>query len=664
MDLRWYLKRARAMSAQEIALRFRDAALEYRWRRRFFRRGTAPEARILADPPSFRSGFADGLVQTVDPAIRARVIASADRLLAGRWPQFAIERKDLGASVDWHLDARHGTRAPADAYSFARRGAGAFDIKYVWELSRHHHTTVCATAYWLTGEEKYAAFAADQIASWCRANLFLHGVHWQSGIEIGVRLISFVWTRRLLSGWSGAAAAFEANPLFLQRLYEHQWLLSRRFSYGSSANNHLILEAAGLFIGACAMPWYEESKGWREKAARILEREVPRQTFASGLNRELASEYHGFVLEAALAAALEGDLAGRPLAEDAWSAIRRMCEALAALADCAGQPPRQGDGDDAHALLLDAPDYDRWADLLATGAALNGEAWWWPRGGPAPLRSTIQQSLIRASGRAMNGDRQRSRMALARDAGLAVLRGATPAGQEIYCAFDAGPLGYLSIAAHGHADALSLELRVGGQPVLVDPGTYNYHAAPEWRGYFRSTAAHNTLELAGHDQSVSGGAFLWTDHAGTRLLEVSGLDEPSRNVVVLGEHEGYLRIPARARHRRRITFDRSASSFVIEDEIETRHPVACRMMFHMHTDIVCVLNGARADLRWNTQAGAGRAVIDLPSDLDWVLVQGQESPPLGWYSPSYDRLMPTSVLVGSGRSGADAKLSASIHISD
>ncbi len=192
MDLRWYLKRARAMSAQEIALRFCDAALEYRWRRRFFRRGTAPEARILADLPSFRSGLADGLAQTVDPAIRARVIASADRLLAGRWPQFAIERKDLGASVDWHLDARHGTCAPADAYSFARRGAGAFDIKYVWELSRHHHTTVCATAYWLTGEEKYAAFTADQIASWCRANLFLHGVHWQSGIEIGVRLISFV----------------------------------------------------------------------------------------------------------------------------------------------------------------------------------------------------------------------------------------------------------------------------------------------------------------------------------------------------------------------------------------------------------------------------------------------------------------------------------------
>src|SRR5690606_31453017 len=144
MDFRWYLKRARAMSAQEIVLRFRDAGLEYRWRRRFFRRQAAPEARILADPPSFRSGLPYGLAEAVDAPVRARVIASADRLLAGQWPQFSIERKDLGTSVDWHLDARHGARAHADSYSFARRGAGTFDIKYVWELSRHHHTTVCA----------------------------------------------------------------------------------------------------------------------------------------------------------------------------------------------------------------------------------------------------------------------------------------------------------------------------------------------------------------------------------------------------------------------------------------------------------------------------------------------------------------------------------------
>ena len=103
-----------------------------------------------------------------------------------------------------------------------------------------------------------------------------------------------------------------------------------------------------------------------------------RQTFASGLNRELATDYHGFVLELGLAAALEGELAGHPLGDEVWDTLRRMTDALAAVVDVRLRPPRQGDADDGHGLLLDGPGYDRWASLLATGAALFGPASWWP----------------------------------------------------------------------------------------------------------------------------------------------------------------------------------------------------------------------------------------------------------------------------------------------
>ncbi|MST34736.1 hypothetical protein GHK86_18660, partial [Acidimicrobiaceae bacterium USS-CC1] len=64
---------------------------------------------------------------------------------------------------------------------------------------------------------------------------------------------------------------------------------------------------------------------------------------------------------------------------------------------------------------------------------------------------------------------------------------------------------FLSIAAHAHADALAVEVRHGGVDVLADPGTYCYHGEPAWRAYFRSTLAHNTLELGGTDQATSGG---------------------------------------------------------------------------------------------------------------------------------------------------------------
>ena len=46
----------------------------------------------------------------------------------------------------------------------------------------------------------------------------------------------------------------------------------------------------------------------------------------------------------------------------------------------------------------------------------------------------------------------------------------------------AGPHGFLSIAAHAHADALSVEVRHGGVEILVDPGTYCYHGEPGHSG--------------------------------------------------------------------------------------------------------------------------------------------------------------------------------------
>ena len=104
------------------------------------------------------------------------------------------------------------------------------------------------------------------------------------------------------------------------------------------------------------MPWFAELERWREQSQEILEREFVQQTFDSGLNREQASDYHGFVLEALFCSVLEGDRSGHPLSDAVWDVGRRMIERMADLADCKGQPPRQGDGDDAHGLLLDAPD--------------------------------------------------------------------------------------------------------------------------------------------------------------------------------------------------------------------------------------------------------------------------------------------------------------------
>jgi hypothetical protein len=104
--------------------------------------------------------------------------------------------------------------------------------------------------------------------------------------------------------------------------------------------------------------------------------------------------------------------------------------------------------------------------------------------------------------------------------------------EDVRLIIDHGPLGYDRMAAHAHADTLSLWLYKSGRPIWVDFGSYAYSAAPEWRAWSRSTAAHNTLELNGESSSTTLGAFAWRHRAHAFLME-----KGARDITVA--HDGY-----------------------------------------------------------------------------------------------------------------------------
>ena len=103
------------------------------------------------------------------------------------------------------------------------------------------------------------------------------------------------------------------------------------------------------------------------------------------------------------------------------------------------------------------------------------------------------------------------------EGGYSVFR-RTIAGRNTLMVMDHGPLGHLSIAAHGHADALALWLHIGDQPVLVDAGTYLYHSGGAWRDRLRGTPLHNTLNLDQRNSSRIAGPFNWGRRATSSLL--------------------------------------------------------------------------------------------------------------------------------------------------
>ncbi|MEU8750497.1 alginate lyase family protein [Streptomyces chartreusis] len=629
MSAGWYLRRLSRMGPREIGGRAGDALRRRRWRSSLPDSPGVTGARFTAVLPA-------GTTAAVPPDAAKRLIAEADRLMAGHAEFFGVVRDDM-VDPDWCHDPKTGRRAPwGYAFDVPYRSEDTVgDIKQIWEPSRHQYLTVLAAAYAITGDERYAERVAEHLRSWWAANAPLRGVHWISGIELGIRLLSWVWIRRLLEGWPGAAGLFEDNPVALDQIWHHQRWLAAFPSRGSSANNHVIAEAAGQFAAACAFDWFPSSARWRADALGSLERHLRANTFGSGLNRELATEYHGLVLELGLAAVAEADAAGVPVPAPVRLVLLRMTDALAAVVDSRLRPPRQGDADDGHGLIVDGAGTDRWASLLATGDAVFGRLTWWPEVAGGDVRTPLLAALIRPG--AIEVTRPASRPAHLADAGMTVLRGP----EEIWCRCDGGPHGFLSIAAHAHADALSVEVRHDGVDVLADPGTYCYHGQPEWRRYFRSTLGHNTLQLDGDDQSASGGPFLWTRHARSRVLVADTSDTSVARWCA--EHDGYQG----SVHRRRVELTAASRELRIVDEV--RGPKrSVRLAFHLGPAITADLVGNRAVLTWTRDGEERSAVLDLPGQLGWRAHRGESDPPLGWYSAGFGRKEPATTLVGTG----------------
>ncbi|MEW2399929.1 alginate lyase family protein [Streptomyces sp. NPDC046862] len=636
MSAGWYLRRLSRMGPREVNGRVGDAVRRRRWR-------SAPPDCPRVTGARFTAVLPAGTIAAVPPDAAKRLVAEADRLMAGHAEFFGVVRDDM-ADPDWCHDPKTGRRAPwGYAFDVPYRNEDAVgDIKQIWEPSRHQYLTVLAAAYAITGDERYAERVAEHLRSWWAANAPLRGVHWVSGIELGIRLLSWVWIRRLLDGWPGVAALFEDNPVALRQIWHHQRWLAAFPSRGSSANNHVIAEAAGQFAAACAFGWFPSSARWRADSLRSLERHLRGNTFHSGLNRELATEYHGLVLELGLAAVAEADAAGVAVPATVRLVLLRMTDALAAVVDNRLRPPRQGDADDGHGLVVDGEGTDRWGSLLATGDAVFGGLAWWPAVTGTDVRTPLLAALIKPT--ELSVTRPASRPAHFADAGMTILRGPGKTGEtgEIWCRCDGGPHGFLSIAAHAHADALSVEVRHDGVDVLADPGTFCYHGQPEWRQYFRSTLGHNTLQLDGGDQSVSGGPFLWTRHAKSRVLVA---DTSAEGVARwCAEHDGYKP----AAHRRRVELTAASQELRVVDEVHggPRRPV--RLAFHLGPAIAADLVDNRAVLTWTRDGEDRSAVLDLPGQLTWRAHRGESDPPLGWYSPGFGRKEPTTTLVGTG----------------
>ena len=583
-----------------------------------------------------------------------RLVQSADRIAAHRLSFLGLDDVDLGTPINWHRE--HAARRDAPRWLSSsidyRSHAVTGDCKLVWEPNRHHHLVVLGRAFRATGSEAYAEVLFSHIDSWIEQNPFGRGMNWRSPLELGIRLISWVFAVDLAR--ESKAFTEQRRRRISEWALLHAWDVHRKFSRGSSANNHLIGEAAAVFIGSSYFGGRDE---WIRDSREVLEREAVRQTYADGFNREQAIGYHLFVLQFFLFAGLIARKAGQTFSATYWERLEAMLRFLGVLSEGGEHLPMFGDADDGY--VADFGDRDDEARaLLSVGAVLFERA---------DFKSYARRFLEPA--RWLVGAAARSRFdslpsieagelgphAFA-DSGIYLLQaGQRETTTRVSLTVDCAELGYQSIAAHGHADALGLTLRAFGDDVLVDPGTYDYFTYPPWREYFRSTRAHNTATVDDEDQSVMLGPFMWGERAQVSRVEWSvGADQ----LRLVAEHDGYRRLPDPVMHRRSVELWRTTGRIRVQDAFVASGRHRYTLWFHFAEDCVVAESGRAFDVR----TPHGRLTLTLDPALQARLLRGSESPIAGWVSRSYHRRVPAVTLAARAEAAGPVTFTSEIAV--
>jgi hypothetical protein len=416
----WYWHRLRAMSPAELA--------RHTYKKAF---PTKPPKRQVSlelptQPPS---------------SVFIKPSSTASRIAAGDWRAF----QKLPIKVDdpprWNYDYLAGVEVPNCKRFDHRVLPNGADIKLIWELSRWYELVRLAKG----GAAKKCL---EWLEDWVKKNPPYQGLNWISALESGIRLIHFWYIDVIVGG---------VGDLGQKVLPAHVWFTWRERSFGSSANNHLLGELAGLIVACVNWPQLTSLCAPLDQLHREWEREVLAQFAEDGGNREQALNYHAFSLylcQETRAALVSAGKKISPVVEERLKLATEFYD----LVQVPGERWDYGDADDAVERVTERfPEEDRWH--------------YWPDSGIARYRSG-----------------------------------------EWDLRWDVSPLGYLGTAAHGHLDALHLSIWWKGMAVVIDPGTGAYYGDPKLRAALAGWDAHNGPHLPGQDYPKRLGVFLWSEH--------------------------------------------------------------------------------------------------------------------------------------------------------
>ncbi len=459
-----------------------------------------------------------------------RDLRLAADVLVGRF-RYAGVTLDLGLPPDWHT------------------GGLEDDEEWHIEWSKFYFGLDLAHAFSVTGDRAYVDAWQGLVASWID--------------QREPRCDPTDVTARRLQNWLYAWQGFDRSPGFtgLDPELQDTMLASMRdqLDYVTSdltpERNHRTLELYALLVVALGLPVLDPDGSRAARAWEALQDNLLTDVWSDGVHRERSTHYHLIALRSFVAARVNVTRFGGTVPPAYDDRLRAACRFAMHLHRPDGEIPAFSDSDSGSYL-----------DLL------------WLAG-----RSLGAPDLLYVATQGREGTAPAQRCVDFPVGGYFVQRsgwGDEPGGafgDARFLMFGCGPLGD---GGHGHYDSLGVEAYGYGSPLVVDPGRYTYaEGTPNWRHWFKGTAAHNTVTVDGLDQQPYRRGKPKGARMTSRLLDRRATD-------ALHLLHGEVTSPAYdAVHRRAVVFV-AGEYWLVFDLLTAAGPHDYALRWHLADDVV------------------------------------------------------------------------------
>jgi hypothetical protein len=414
------------------------------------------------------------------------------------------------------------------------------------------------------------------LSDWVHKNPTFFGPNWRCGQEASIRVMHLAAAAMVLHQTS------PSTPDIFMFLRAHLARISATFSYAlSQDNNHGVLEAVGLFVGAewiIAEENDAQARSWARQGRRWMEERALRLIAEDGSFSMYSVAYHREFLDALSFAETWRRRLNLP--SFSTSFMDRTAKAAIWLKafthQGTGDAPNIGANDGTRLFqFADTPYRDFRPSVQLACVLFCGSKAYDP--GPWDVALHWLQIHLPAARLPFEKSKQFD------DGGFVILRCSVEDAQVFirYPRFKFRP---------GQADLLHVDLWVGGENILRDAGSYGYQTDVCWLEYFGGTASHNTVQFDGRDQMPRLSRFLLGD-----WLKSSSLKPLQSSTQVKQFAVGY-KDGRGARHHREVSLHKGRLQVVDQVQGFTN----------------------KAVLRWRLQPGDWR-LVPSPEGLELVL---------------------------------------------